>query len=369
MTATTSTKPDPEFFGTLKEDLRRGDFQQTIRRDFGELREYMLEEERRKRLAEMRPLKRWLVLIWWLLKSMFFRLTPARRIILLGGLFLVFLARTSITLDGDSQLTIQTNGIGVLAILFVLMLELKDKLVAHDELKAGRAVQQALMPERNPSVLGWDLWLFTRSANEVGGDLVDFLKLDGQRYGIAIGDVAGKGLSAALLTAKLQATLRALAGDFTSLAELAAKVNQIFCRDSLRSIFASMAYVELRPDSGSLRLVNAGHIPPILLRRTGIEKLVKGGVALGIMPTASFDEQRLDLDQGEVIVIYSDGLTEAQNTAGDLFGEQRLAGLLPLLHEHSAERIGERLVAEVDSFVGEGRAFDDLSLVVLKRTG
>jgi sigma-B regulation protein RsbU (phosphoserine phosphatase) len=225
------------------------------------------------------------------------------------------------------------------------------------------------MPERNPSVLGWDLWLFTRSANEVGGDLVDFLKLDGQRYGIAIGDVAGKGLSAALLTAKLQATLRALAGDFTSLAELAAKVNQIFCRDSLRSIFASMAYVELRPDSGSLRLVNAGHIPPILLRRTGIEKLVKGGVALGIMPTASFDEQRLDLDQGEVIVIYSDGLTEAQNTAGDLFGEQRLAGLLPLLHEHSAERIGERLVAEVDSFVGEGRAFDDLSLVVLKRTG
>lgn len=364
----TEIKSGPEIFGTLKDDLRRGDFRQTIRRDFGELREYMLEEERRKRLAEMNPVKRWLVLTWWLLKSMFFKLTPARRIIIVVGLFMVFLSRSVISFDNDTQFSVQTNGVGILAILFVLMLELKDKLVAHDELKAGRAVQQALMPERKPVVPGWELWLFTRSANEVGGDLVDFMKISDGRCGIAIGDVAGKGLSAALLTAKLQATLRALAGDFTSLAKLAAKVNQIFCRDSLRNIFASLVYIELAPHSGSVRLVNAGHIPPVVVKGEKVEKMEKGGVALGIMPEATFDERLLELEKGNLLLVYSDGLTEAQNEAGDFFGEQRLLTLLPQLKDLSAERIGDRLITEVDRFAGERKAHDDLSIAVAKKT-
>ncbi len=366
-TANTFAKPDPEIIGTLREDLRRGDFGRTILREFGELKEYMVDEERKKQLADMGLIKRWLVLTWWLLKSMYFKLTPARRIIIVLGLLLVFVSKTVIYSDEHLSVQGQANGLGILAILFVLMLELKDKLVAHDELKAGRAVQQALMPERKPHIRGWELWLFTRSANEVGGDLVDFMKIADNRFGIAIGDVAGKGLSAALLTAKLQATLRALAAEFTSLSRLGVKVNQIFCRDSLRNIFASLAYCEIAPDSGSVRLVNAGHIPPVILRAGHVEKLGKGGVALGIMPDAMYEERLLELESGSMLLIYSDGLTEAQNTAGEFFGEQRLLNLLTTLGGLPAEQVGDRLVGEVERFVGDGKSYDDLSIVILKK--
>jgi serine phosphatase RsbU (regulator of sigma subunit) len=104
---------------------------------------------------------------------------------------------------------------------------LKDKLLAHGELESGRAVQRAMIPEQAPLVPGWNLWLFTRSANEVGGDLVDFLRMNGDRFGIAIGDVAGKGLGAALFMVKIQATLRALTPDHDSLTDLASKLNRI----------------------------------------------------------------------------------------------------------------------------------------------
>lgn len=357
----------PRFFQTLKGDVRRGDFQQTIGRDFRELKEYMLDEERKRELAGMRPLKRGLLLLWWLLKSMFFKLTPARRIVLLIGLVLVVIERTVIYSDQGSSFSIQTNGIGVLAIVFVLMLELKDKLIAHDELKAGRAVQQALMPVANPQVDGWDIWLYSRPANDVGGDLVDFLKLDARRYGISIGDVAGKGLSAALLTAKLQATLRALAADSPSLTSLAATVNRIFCRDSLRSIFASLLYLEIAPANGTVKFVNAGHLPPVLVQNGRVQKLEKGKAALGIMPNAIFEERTLELGTEQVLLAYSDGLTEAQNARGEFFGEHRLAEILSGIQNVTSSRIGEQLLAAVDVFVGDVRMFDDISIVVLKR--
>ena len=280
---------------------------------------------------------------------------------------LIMISRTTVYSSQGLNVSIDLNGLGILTILLVLMLELKDKLIAHDELEAGRAVQLALMPEREPQVPGWELWLFTRSANEVGGDLVDFMKISDDRFGVAIGDVAGKGLSAALLTAKLQATLRALVADFTSLAKLGTKLNQIFCRDSLKNIFASLAYVELTPNSGGVRLVNAGHIPPVIVRDGRVEKVEKGGVALGIMPDGTFDEQLVQLEKGNALLIYSDGLTEARNLSGEFYGEQRLLNFMPGFRGLSSAQIGDRLVWDVDRFVGEGRAHDDLSIVVLRR--
>lgn len=366
-TKSNPSKPEPEIFGTIRQDLRRGDLGRTVRRDFVELKEYMIDEERQKRLKEMGVVKRWIVLAWWLLKSMFFKLTPARRIILVVGILLVIFSRTAIYVDEHVQVQPDTNAVGVLAILFVLMLELKDKLVAHDELRAGREVQQALMPELRPNVQGWDLWLFTRSANEVGGDLVDFMRVADGRVGVTIGDVAGKGLSAALLAAKLQATLRALASEVPSLAALGAKLNQIFRRDSLRNIFASLVYIELVPGTGDICFLNAGHIPPVILSRGKIENTGKGGSALGIVPEMTLSERRLKLMSGDVLLVYSDGLTEAQNEEGEFFGDQRLLDILPGVAGLDAEQAGTRLVAEVDRFVGGGRMHDDLSIIILKK--
>jgi len=362
---TTHTEPAPKVFRTLHDDLRRGDFFSSMRRDFRELKEFMLDEQGKKRLSEMGLLKKWLYTAWWLLKSMFFKLTPARRILLVVGLILLLASRTVIFSEGSVRIESDTNGLAILCIVFVLMLELKDKLVAKEELEAGRAVQEALMPERSPSVSGWSIWLFTRPANEVGGDLVEFVRAGESRYGIALGDVAGKGLRAALLMAKLQATLKALAPDFPSLAELGRKLNEIFCRDGVRGIFASLMYIELQPGSNAVRLVNAGHIPPMIVRNGEVTSLARGGVALGLTPDATFEEMPLKLERGDVLCAYSDGLTEAQNERGEFFGEQRLSEMLFRFSDLPVEQFGEALVANVDRFTGSARRHDDLSIALI----
>ena len=367
MTSGNSTSDGQQNLGkTILNDFRRTDIQSSLQRDFSELKEFMLTEERQLRLKNMKQVKRWLFMAWWFLEGLFLKLTPARRILLLAAVF--FLA-SNLTIESDRS-GAHFEGfhvLGALILLFVLMLELKDKLLAHEELEAGHAVQNALMPERSPQVSGWSLWLYTRSANEVGGDLVDFIQMSADRVGITLGDVAGKGLRAALLTAKLQSTIRALAPDIYPLADLASKLNFIFCRDSLPNLFASVVYAELKPDSGSVRMVNSGHLPPLLLRGSVIEKTAKGGIALGLSPQATFVEQQLELGVGDILLIYSDGLTEARNLEGTFFGEQRVLDLLPQLNAYNAQQIGDRLLAEVDRFIGEARAWDDISIAILKR--
>ncbi len=352
---------------TVLDDLRRGGFKNTIRRDYRDLKDFYLDEDRRKRLESMGWFKRAIFITAWLLKGLFLKLTPVRRLLLIVGLVLILTSGDTGYSDGNFRININVPIVGSLLVLFVLMLELKDKLLARSELQAGRTVQHALMPERSPHVAGWSLWLFTRPANEVGGDLVDFQHVDEKRFGVTIGDVSGKGLGAALLMAKLQSTLRALAPDFGSLAKLGAKINEILHRDSLPNSFASLVYLQLQPDSGVVHLVNAGHLPPIVLRGSTFEEMPKGGTALGILPKAKYSDQRIELQNGELLLVYSDGLTEARNERDEFFGSERLMGLLPTLGGLSTEQVGKKLLAAVDQFVGDARANDDLSLVVFKR--
>jgi sigma-B regulation protein RsbU (phosphoserine phosphatase) len=367
---------EPRMSSVLLDDVRKGDFFRVVRREFNELKEFMLDEERQKRLAEISRWHRWFHMLWWLLKSLFFKLSPARRMLLVIGLVLLWSFRFQ-THIGHVFVNIDLTLLGGLILLFLLMLELKDKLIARNELEAGHAVQEALMPERSPRVPGWSFWLFTRSANEVGGDLVDFIRVTGNRYGVALGDVAGKGLRAALLMAKLQATLRALVADVTSLAEFGTKLNQIFSRDSIPTIFASLVYFEVQSDSepgsppvadsGLVRVLNAGHFPPLIVRGAGVEKMDRGGAALGILHSTTFTEQRVDLQKGDSLFVYSDGLTEARDETGEYFGEGRLLELLPRLAGLPTREIGERLLSEIDRFVGEAKRNDDLSIAILRR--
>jgi phosphoserine phosphatase RsbU/P len=351
---------------TILEDLGRMDFERSMKRDFRELRDFMLTEDREKRLREMKPLKRALFISWWFLEGLILKLTPARRILLLVALFLSF----GVLELGNNNTTTNLQGahlLGALVLLFIIMLELKDKMIAHEELEAGHAVQNALMPERTPQVPGWGLWLFTRSANEVGGDLVDFINISPERVGVSLGDIAGKGLRAALLTAKLQATIRALAPDLPALSELAQKLNFIFCRDSLPNLFASVVYLEAQPNTGLIRLVNAGHLPPVILRGGQLEKTDKGGMALGLSTQATFQEQHIELNTNDLLFIYSDGVTEARNEQGAFFGEQKILDLLPKLATYTPQQIGERILSEIDQFIGYARAYDDITIAILKR--
>jgi sigma-B regulation protein RsbU (phosphoserine phosphatase) len=244
---------------------------------------------------------------------------------------------------------------------------LKDKLLAKTELEEGRAIQLALMPEQSPKVSGWDIWLFTRSANDVGGDLLDFIQIEENRFGIAVGDVAGKGLSAALLMAKLQSSIRALVYDSQELSSLGKKLNKIFHRDSLPKIFASLVYAEISTESGKVDFINAGHYPPIIISSDKITQLNKDAPALGIITNAVFTEQHVSLNQNDFMIIYSDGLTEAQNDSGDFFGEERLIELMKNTTKNSSKQFGEVILSDVDSFIGKAPIHDDLTVAVLKK--
>ena len=362
------TDSEPKFFKTLFDDLGNffsdlfsGEFFKQIKKDFHQIREYFLDKNREKRLQQMGRFKRFFYLIGWLFKSLFFRLSSFRRILLVIALLFILTARDQEDIN-EGKIIIAAS-----LFLFIILLELKDKLLARDELEAGRTIQEALVPDPSPKVPGWDIWLFTRSANDVGGDLVDFMKINGQRYGLAIGDVAGKGLPAALLMAKLQSTLRALVPDYSSLSKLAQKINAIFYRDSLPNRFASMVYMEIKTDSNKIRFVNAGHFPPILLRRGVLKEMDKGAPALGIMPESTFSEESIETEKDDLFIIYSDGVTEARNEAGEFFGEDRFKTLLSTLDGFSAKSSGNKILETVDNFIGDALPNDDLTLVIIKK--
>ena len=335
--------------------VKKSGFTRTLHRDLKDLYYFYLDTESRKRLAGMSRFQRWLRQVFWILKSMFYKLAPVRRVLLIVALVLML---------GTSD---NIRFLSFLGLLLILMLELKDKLLAKDELEVGRAVQFSLLPQDNPQIPGWDIWLFTQPANEVGGDLVDYLKISENRWGIALGDVAGKGLGAALFMAKLQASLRALAPIFDSLEKFGVELNHIFRRDGVPDRFVSLIYLEVCPNSNKIRLLNAGHIPPLISKNGKIHELEHGTTALGIMEKASFKEQQIDLKKGDMLLVYTDGITEARNEKGEFFGEERLRALIPTSEKYSSEKFGNYILSHVEKFVGEAPANDDLSLLILKR--
>ena len=223
------------------------------------------------------------------------------------------------------------------------------------------------MPEESPIIDGWDVFLFTTSANEVSGDLVDYLKINDDKIAITIADVAGKGLGAALLTAKLQATVRAFTDTASSPSELTNKTNKIFNRDSLPNIFASMIYLEISTSSNRINYSNAGHLPPLILGEAGITELSKGDAALGLLANAAYRNFDLQLNENEIFIAYSDGITEAISEAGEFFGKEKLFGILNGSSKLEAVELGRKIINSVDKFRGQAKISDDLSMVILKK--
>ncbi len=340
------------------DDLREADFQESLQQDLKDVYDYYLDQGSRDELREMSRGARVLHMAIWLVRSSLLRLSPVRR-----TLFLVSAVLFGWGIAGSGAGHIL--GFGVLAL--ILLLELKDKLMAQDELRSGRAVQLALMPGDSPSFPGWETWLFNRPARVVGGDLVDYLHVHDGKLGIAIGDVAGKGLGAALFMTKLQSMLRAIAPRTPKLSELGSALNTLLRRDGLPSHFISLAYLELEANAGRIRLVNAGHLPPIVVRRGSVEVLSRGGPALGLLDAASYHSQYADLLPGDLLLLYSDGLTEARNEERAFFEDERLLRLASTLNGLSAKAAGRRLLGAYSAFVGQARQADDLSLIILRR--
>lgn len=340
------------FFKSLFSDIKNLKFSE-LRVDLKDIYNYYIDNETRHRLSKMGWLKRWMTGTFLVLKNIFNKLSAWRRLLLILSVILLYTEETTAAF---------------LILFLILMLELKDKLLAHDELQAGKVVQMALMPEQNPNIPGWDIYLFTRSANDVGGDLVDFLKISDRRYYVSIGDVAGKGLGAALFTAKLQATLRALAPNCQSLSQLGSDLNKIFLRDSIPNRFVSLIYMEIDPNHHQINLLNAGHLPPILIQDSKHSEMEKQNPALGLMKEVKFKKQSIKMNKGDLLLIYSDGLTEALNEEGQFYEKKNLVAKLKTGHNLSSKELGKSIITAIDQFTKNVRQHDDLSFICIKCT-
>jgi serine phosphatase RsbU (regulator of sigma subunit) len=246
--------------------------------------------------------------------------------------------------------------------------EAQERERIEQELRVARLIQQTLLPKSLPGLPGYDLEAFYRPAREVGGDFYDFLELEDGRLGLVVGDATGHGVPAALMMANTQSVIRAVAQRGGSEpGRILTEVNEVLLAYIPPSMFVTCFCAILDPESGRLLYANAGHDLPYLRRRRGeCEELRARGMPLGLMPGMSYEQKEIVLDAGEAALFYSDGLVEAHNPEGEMFGFPRLRGLVA---EHAAEErsLEETLLEELYSFVGEGwEQEDDITLLTLR---
>ena len=359
----------PEFEslrGVVTDGAVRGRLAEAYRRDLRDIYRFYLSEDQRDRLAKMRPIKRFFWIARWLSFNVLRRLSANRRLLLLLAVFL-FVFRIQVD-KPDVHFDLDTSRLAIFPVLLVLVLELKDKLLARDEIEVARQVQLSLLPKRHPEIPGWEVWSVTTAANDVGGDLIDYLDGAGGRTGLALGDVAGKGMGAALLCAKLQATLRALAPQAEDLAQLGASLNGVLERAGLDNRYATLFYCEIAPDRPEVRYLNAGHNPALLVRSGSIVPLGASSVPLGMLPSVSYAQGAVALGPGDRLVLYSDGISEATSVAGEEYGTGRLHRLVLAHAAAPVPELARRVLADVSTFLGGEKPHDDQSLLVLGRS-
>lgn len=238
------------------------------------------------------------------------------------------------------------------------------------ELQMAREIQESLLPRRIPALPGYEIAARWRSAREVAGDFYDLFMLEENVLSLVIADVSDKGAPAALFMASARSMIRSHAFSGLSPVDTLGRTNDLILEDADSGMFVTVYYSLLHQDGQSVH-VNAGHNPPMLYRHKNkqVELMPRGGRAIGWFPDNPLQAIELQLSPGDVIVYYTDGLTDAENLAGEPFGEQRLAEALQDVTESSAEAILRHLVKQVDIFCDGAPAFDDLTLCVARFTG
>jgi predicted ester cyclase len=247
------------------------------------------------------------------------------------------------------------------------MQEMIERARIEQELQVARRIQLASLPREVPHLEGWQISPYYQPAREVGGDFYDFHLLSEGRLGVVVGDATGKGVPAALVMSTTCGMLRLAAQSSSSPGEMLQRVNETLFPYIPPNMFVTCFYAILDPKSGSLTYANAGHDLPYLCRNGEAEELMARGMPLGLMPGMSYKEKETLLQAGEAALLYSDGLVEAHDPKGEMFGFPRLRARVA---EHGGEReLGEYLLEELYSFVGEGwEQEDDITLLTLRRS-
>jgi serine phosphatase RsbU (regulator of sigma subunit) len=245
--------------------------------------------------------------------------------------------------------------------------EIRGRERVEQDLRVARRIQQASLPKEVPTLEGWQITPHYQPAREVGGDFYDFHVLPEGRLGFVVGDATGKGVPAALMMSTTCGMLRLAAQGSSSPGQMLRGVNEALFPNIPSSMFVTCFYAILDPNSGHLLYANAGHDLPYLHRNGDAEELRARGMPLGLMPEMSYEEEETILYSGEAALLYSDGLVEAHDPEGDMFGVPRLRALIA---EHGEKlSLGHLLLQELYSFAGERwEQEDDITLLTLRRS-
>src|SRR5829696_6357242 len=243
--------------------------------------------------------------------------------------------------------------------------EVRERERVEQELRVARSIQQASLPKELPTLEGWQISPYYQPAREVGGDFYDFHLLPEDRLGLVVGDATGKGVPAALVMSTTCGILRLAAQGSSSPGQMLQGVNEVLFPNIPSNMFVTCFYAILDPTSGHLVYANAGHDVPYLHRNGDAEELRARGMPLGLMPGMRYEEKETSLHSGQAALLYSDGLVEAHDPEGDMFGFPRLRTLIA---EHGEERwLGELLLEELYTFVGDSwEQEDDITLLTLR---
>ncbi|HKH98686.1 MAG TPA: PP2C family protein-serine/threonine phosphatase [Candidatus Sulfotelmatobacter sp.] len=309
--------------------------------------------------------------------AVFEKLSPARRVLLLLALILLVVPSGSFTYHGANHEVhvgeFDLHFWAALLLLILLMLEIADRVVMKRDLQIAREIQTWLLPGAPPQIPGLVIAYATRPANTVAGDYYDVFPRPGRtieenRVVLAVADVAGKSIPAAMLMATFQASLKTLSTAQVALPELASNMNRYACSNSQGGLRFTTAFLaEYDPVRRTLDYINAGHNNPILRRAAGqIERLDVGGLPYGIQPEVKYESATVTLAPGDWLIVFTDGLVEAENARQEEYGEPRVFGVIEAGKSAEPDELLKRLMAELDLFVGSTPQHDDVTCMLLK---
>ncbi|NLG97009.1 MAG: SpoIIE family protein phosphatase [Chloroflexi bacterium] len=237
------------------------------------------------------------------------------------------------------------------------------------ELQLAREMQSSFLPQEIPQIDGWQFAARWEPAREVAGDYFDFIPVSSDHLGLAVADVTDKGAAAAMFMVFSNSIVRGSVHPSMSLSESIKNANRLIAAKSTNAMFVSLVYVQLNPGTGQANYVNAGHNPPLYYsaRTDQIQLLAPTGMVLGIDPEAEYNQRAVDLDHGDFLVLYTDGLTDAINASEEPFGMERLTQIVFEQRSRSAEEIIDRLEDELFAHTGDITPFDDVTLLIVKR--